>query len=71
MKRRVDNLILPQGRFLKKIKNEINLPVHALFDCDPDGLRILSVYMFGSKKISYDSFHLTTEGIQWLLIVFL
>jgi meiotic recombination protein SPO11 len=51
---------------LKKIKNELNLPVHALFDCDSGGLRILSVYMFGSKKMSYDSFHLTTEGIQWL-----
>jgi len=52
--------------FLKKIKTALNLPVLGLVDSDPYGLKILSVYMSGSKNMSYDSASLTTADIKWL-----
>lgn len=52
--------------FLKKIKTVLKIPVLGLVDSDPYGLKILSVYMTGSKNMSYDSAHLTTPDIKWL-----
>jgi len=52
--------------FLKKLKTQLNIPVLGLVDSDPFGLKILSVYMSGSKNMSYDSAHLTTPDIKWL-----
>ena len=52
--------------FLRKIKDELKLPVLALVDSDPYGLKILSVYCSGSKGMSYDSSNLTTRDIKWL-----
>lgn len=52
--------------FLKRMKTELKLPVLALVDSDPYGLKILSVYMCGSKNMSYDSSNLTTPDIKWL-----
>ena len=52
--------------FLKKVKAELNIPVLGLVDSDPYGLKILSVYMSGSKNMSYDSASLTTPDIKWL-----
>ena len=52
--------------FLKRLKTELNLPVLGLVDADPYGLKILSVYMSGSKNMSYDSSSLTTPDIKWL-----
>nr|CAD1841964.1 unnamed protein product [Ananas comosus var. bracteatus] len=52
--------------FLRKLKAELRLPVLALVDSDPYGLKILSVYMCGSKNMSYDSSNLTTPDIKWL-----
>ncbi|KAL4359938.1 hypothetical protein AHAS_Ahas08G0127400 [Arachis hypogaea] len=52
--------------FLKKMKMELKLPVLALVDSDPYGLKILSVYGCGSKNMSYDSANLTTPDIKWL-----
>jgi meiotic recombination protein SPO11 len=40
--------------------------VLGLVDSDPYGLKILSVYMSGSKNMSYDSASLTTPDIKWL-----
>jgi meiotic recombination protein SPO11 len=37
-----------------------------LVDSDPYGLKILLVYMLGSKNISYDSASLMTPDIMWL-----
>ena len=34
--------------FLKKLKSTLNIPVLALVDSDPYGLKILSVYMKGT-----------------------
>lgn len=44
----------------------MKIPVLALVDSDPYGLKILSVYSSGSKQMSYDSSHLTTSDIKWL-----
>lgn len=52
--------------FLKKLKTTLNIPVLGLVDSDPYGLKILSVYMSGSKNMSYDSASLTTPDIKWL-----
>ena len=50
--------------FLARITNELKIPVLGLVDSDPYGLKILSVYMSGSKNMSYDSASLTTPNIQ-------
>jgi meiotic recombination protein SPO11 len=52
--------------FLSRITSELEIPVLGLVDSDPYGLKILSVYMSGSKNMSYDSASLTTPDIQWL-----
>lgn len=52
--------------FLRRITAELKLPVLAFVDADPYGLKILSVYMSGSKAMSYDSASLTTPDIKWL-----
>lgn len=52
--------------FLSKLHRELHLPVLGLVDSDPYGLKILSVYMSGSKNMSYDSASLTTPDIKWL-----
>ena len=52
--------------FLSRISNELQIPVLGLVDSDPYGLKILSVYMSGSKNMSYDSASLTTPDIKWL-----
>jgi meiotic recombination protein SPO11 len=43
---------------------ELKLPVLALVDSDPYGLKILSVYRCRSKNMSYDSENLTTPDIK-------
>ena len=52
--------------FLKRLKRELNIPILGFVDADPYGLKILSVYMSGSKNMSYDSASLTTPDIKWL-----
>jgi meiotic recombination protein SPO11 len=52
--------------FLSRLKAELKIPVLGLVDSDPYGLKILSVYMSGSKNMSYDSASLTTPDIKWL-----
>jgi meiotic recombination protein SPO11 len=52
--------------FLHKIREQLKIPVLALVDSDPYGLKILSVYCTGSKSMSYDSSNLTTPDIKWL-----
>ena len=52
--------------FLRKITDQLKIPILALVDSDPYGLKILSVYSSGSKNMSYDSNHLTTSDIKWL-----
>ena len=52
--------------FLSKLKRDLRVPVLALVDADPYGLKIISVYMQGSKNMAFDSANLTTPVIKWL-----
>ena len=52
--------------FLRKVRDHLKIPVLALVDSDPYGLKIMSVYSSGSKSMSYDSSNLTTPDIKWL-----
>ncbi|KAB1202797.1 DNA topoisomerase 6 subunit A [Morella rubra] len=54
--------VLPQSRR----EMELKLPLLALVDNYPYELKILSVYGYGSKNMSYDSANLTTSDIKWL-----
>jgi len=52
--------------FLNKVRSALNVPILGLFDADPYGLKILSVYMKGSKNMAYDAINLSTPDIKWL-----
>ncbi len=52
--------------FLKRLSKELNLPVFALVDADPFGMYIFSVYLRGSKRLSYESPFLATPNIKLL-----
>ncbi|TXT64031.1 MAG: Type 2 DNA topoisomerase 6 subunit A [Promethearchaeota archaeon] len=52
--------------FLKRLSKELQLPVFSLVDSDPYGHYIHSVYMRGSKRLSYESPFLATPDIKLL-----
>ncbi|KAH8975916.1 hypothetical protein BDL97_01G185400 [Sphagnum fallax] len=52
--------------FLRRLTDELHLPVYALMDGDPYGLDILSVYRFGSLTMAYDAEVLAVPEIFWL-----
>ncbi|MBY9007129.1 MAG: hypothetical protein KGD63_10250 [Candidatus Lokiarchaeota archaeon] len=52
--------------FLKRINKELNLPTFTLVDSDPYGHYIHSVYLRGSKRLSYETPFLATPNIKLL-----
>ena len=52
--------------FLKKINDELNLPILAIMDADVYGFEILRVYSVGSKALSFEAANLAVPNIQWL-----
>jgi meiotic recombination protein SPO11 len=52
--------------FLRRISKELKLPVFTLVDSDPYGHYIHSVYLRGSKRLSYESPFLATPDIKLL-----
>ena len=50
--------------FLRKLSKYLNLPVFSLVDSDPYGHYIHSVYLRGSKRLSYESPFLATPDIK-------
>jgi len=52
--------------FLRKLKQALKIPILALMDSDPHGIRIMCTYMKSSKAMSYDSDSLATGDIKWL-----
>lgn len=52
--------------FLKRINKELNLPTFCLVDSDPYGYYIYSVYLRGSKRLSYESPFLATQDMHLL-----
>ena len=53
-------------QFLKKINDELNLPIFAIMDADPYGFEIMRVYSVGSKALGFESSHLAVPNIKWL-----
>ncbi len=52
--------------FLKRLTKELNLPAFTLVDSDPYGHYIHSVYLRGSKRLSYETPFLATPNIKLL-----
>jgi meiotic recombination protein SPO11 len=52
--------------FLKRLNKDLNLPTFTLVDSDPYGHYIHSVYLRGSKRLSYESPFLATPNIKLL-----
>jgi meiotic recombination protein SPO11 len=52
--------------FIKKLYQELNLPILGFLDADPYGLDILRVYSIGSKALSFESVELAVPEIRWL-----
>ncbi|XP_065062412.1 meiotic recombination protein SPO11-like, partial [Rhopilema esculentum] len=52
--------------FLRKIWENLKIPILALMDADPHGIEIMCVYRFGSKSLTFDSENLTCPSIRWL-----
>ncbi|MBN1213959.1 MAG: hypothetical protein JXA99_00810 [Candidatus Lokiarchaeota archaeon] len=52
--------------FLKRLNKELNLPTFTLVDSDPYGHYIHSVYLRGSKRLSYETPFLATPNIKLL-----
>lgn len=52
--------------FLRKLSKDLKLPVFSLVDSDPYGHYIHSVYLRGSKRLSYESPFLATPDIKLL-----
>jgi meiotic recombination protein SPO11 len=52
--------------FIKRIHQELNIPILGFLDADPYGLDILRVYSIGSKALSFESVELAVPDIRWL-----
>lgn len=52
--------------FVKKIREELDIPILGFMDADPYGLDILRVYTIGSKAKSLETYELAVTDIKWL-----
>ncbi len=52
--------------FLKKIHDELKIPMLAIMDADVYGFEILRVYSVGSKALSFEAANLAVPDIKWL-----
>lgn len=52
--------------FIKKLYQDLNIPILGFLDADPYGLDILRVYSIGSKALSFESVELAVPEIRWL-----
>ncbi|MGC9072092.1 MAG: DNA topoisomerase IV subunit A [Acidilobus sp.] len=53
-------------RFVRRLNEELNLPVYVLTDSDPYGWYIYSVFKVGSIQLSYESERLATPRAKFL-----
>ncbi|AWR95033.1 DNA topoisomerase IV subunit A [Acidianus brierleyi] len=53
-------------RFLRRLRDELKLPVYILTDADPYGWYIYSVFRIGSISLSYESERLATPDAKFL-----
>ncbi|MHA2238978.1 MAG: hypothetical protein ACXAB2_11490 [Candidatus Hodarchaeales archaeon] len=52
--------------FIKRLYQNLRIPVLGFLDADPYGLDILRVYSIGSKALSFESIELAVPDIRWL-----
>ncbi|MHA1992926.1 MAG: hypothetical protein ACW97Z_00130 [Candidatus Hodarchaeales archaeon] len=52
--------------FIKKMYQDLKIPILGFLDADPYGLDILRVYSIGSKALSFESVELAVPDIRWL-----
>ena len=52
--------------FIKRIYEDLSIPILGFLDADPYGLDILRVYSIGSKALSFESVELAVPEIKWL-----
>ncbi|MHA1989914.1 MAG: hypothetical protein ACW981_07595 [Candidatus Hodarchaeales archaeon] len=52
--------------FVKRLRNELQIPILGFMDADPYGLDILRVYSMGSKAMSLETSELAVTDIKWL-----
>ncbi len=52
--------------FLRKINDELQLPILAIMDADVYGFEIMRVYTVGSKALSFEARTLAVPNIKWL-----
>lgn len=52
--------------FLKKIDQDLDIPILAIMDADVYGFEILRVYTVGSKSLSFEAANLAVPNIKWL-----
>ncbi len=52
--------------FVKRLREELELPILGFMDADPYGLDILRVYSIGSKSLSFETAELAVPDIRWL-----
>jgi DNA topoisomerase-6 subunit A len=53
-------------RFVRRLNEELNLPIYILTDADPYGWYIYSVFKIGSITLSYESERLATPAARFL-----
>lgn len=53
-------------RFVRRLSEELKLPVYVLADSDPYGYYIYSVFKIGSITLSYESERLATPGAKFI-----
>lgn len=52
--------------FLKKIDEELQIPILAIMDADVYGIEIMRVYTVGSKSLSFEAANLAVPNMKWL-----
>ncbi len=52
--------------FVKRLREELELPILGFMDADPYGLDILRVYTIGSKSLSFETSGLAVPDFKWL-----
>ncbi len=52
--------------FLRKLNDELQIPILAIMDADVYGFEIMRVYTIGSKALSFEARTLAVPNIKWL-----
>ncbi|KAM4623140.1 meiotic recombination protein SPO11-like [Discoglossus pictus] len=51
---------------IRKLWDQLHIPILTLVDADPHGIEIMCIYKYGSVSMSFEAHHLTVPSISWL-----